>query len=973
MRTYLLILLCASLTYQLKAQAPESFKYQATIRDAAHAILANQQVSLRMNIIQGSINGTVSYSETFSTQTNAVGLVHLEIGNGNALSGNFQNIDWSNGPYFLETAIDLNAGNNFVSLGINQLLSVPYALYAKTSGSSTPGPQGIQGPIGATGGNGSSAYEIALSNGFTGTESDWLASLVGPEGTQGPAGLLSNGDTSGNTPYWDGTNWVVNNSNIHNNGGNVGVGTSAPHTSAKMEVASNNQGFLPPRMTLTQRDAITNPADGLMIFNTSSGCPNYFFGGIWHEWCGTSVLPLATLTSLFCDSFSMSGNLLMSTPIANANITIPYSGGNGGTYTAQTFNSTGVNGVIAQLHGGNLGNGTGNLLFTLSGTPDNSGTANFQISVGGKTCSLSLNIGLPAPTIVSSSPTSPNNSSTSPTLVISGPANKTIELFDNASGTGTPVATATTDNVGNVSISVNVNTNATTLFTAIASDGQGNVSALSNTFSYKHDNVAPAAPVIMSSTPASPNNASTSPAISGTSEPGATIRLYNNGSASGLPNSTTIATVNGLWSTQVTVTANSTTTITATQTDAAGNVSPVSVPFNYTHDNLPPAAPVIMSSTPTSPSKTSTTPVISGTSEPGATIRLYNNATASGFPNSTTIATVNGLWSTQVTVTANSTTTITATQTDAAGNVSPVSAPFTYTHDNLPPAAPVITSSNPTSPSRTSTTPEISGTAEPGATIRLYNNATASGFPNSTTFVTVNGLWSTQVTVTANSTTTITATQTDAAGNVSPVSVPFNYTHDNLPPATPVITSSTPASPSKTSTTPSLNFTAEAGSTVRLYANATCTTTIGTPVITSAGGTGSINATVNSNSATTFYVNATDAAGNISPCSSGFTYVHDNIAPSAPVITSSTPASPSNTSTTPTLSGTCNPGAIIRIYKNGTASGTPFTTIGPTANGTWSAQVTVSSNSTTTFTATQTDTAGNVSPASAPFNYTHAP
>lgn len=59
--------------------------------------------------------------------------------------------------------------------------------------------------------------------------------MTGDKGDQGDTGLLPNGTTAGNTPYWNGTAWVTNNSNIHNNGGNVGIGTSNP-TSAKLVV-----------------------------------------------------------------------------------------------------------------------------------------------------------------------------------------------------------------------------------------------------------------------------------------------------------------------------------------------------------------------------------------------------------------------------------------------------------------------------------------------------------------------------------------------------------------------------------------------------------------------------------------------------------------------------------------------------------------------------------------------------------------
>ena len=114
----------------------------------------------------------------------------------------------------------------------------------------------------------------------------------------GPQGLLTSGVAAGNTPYWNGSQWVVNNSNIHNNGAGVGIGTSSPHASAKVEIASTTQGFLPPRLTTAQRDAIASPAVGLVIFNTTTNCLN-FYVGYWIETCGTGRYPS---DAVFCAS-----------------------------------------------------------------------------------------------------------------------------------------------------------------------------------------------------------------------------------------------------------------------------------------------------------------------------------------------------------------------------------------------------------------------------------------------------------------------------------------------------------------------------------------------------------------------------------------------------------------------------------------------------------------------------------------------
>ena len=160
-RILLSIVAAATLSFSSFGQAPEGFKYQAVVRDAGNTILNNQAVGLRMTIQQGAIGGTTVYSETFAPTTNTYGLVNLEIGNGTVVSGTFANIDWSAGPYFMETAVDVTGGTNYSVMGTSQLMSVPYALYAKTSGNGQgpAGAQGIQGPAGVDGTNGTNGID----------------------------------------------------------------------------------------------------------------------------------------------------------------------------------------------------------------------------------------------------------------------------------------------------------------------------------------------------------------------------------------------------------------------------------------------------------------------------------------------------------------------------------------------------------------------------------------------------------------------------------------------------------------------------------------------------------------------------------------------------------------------------------------------------------------------------------------------
>ncbi|HOP44321.1 MAG TPA: hypothetical protein PLA11_12460, partial [Flavobacteriales bacterium] len=132
MRPYALLTALLLVT-GLFAQTPEAFNYQGVARDAGGDALANTAIGVQFQLHQGTAVGTVVYSETHSPTTNDLGLFSLEVGNGTPGTGTFAAIDWSAGPYFLEVGMDPAGGSSYTSVGAQQLLSVPYALHAKTA------------------------------------------------------------------------------------------------------------------------------------------------------------------------------------------------------------------------------------------------------------------------------------------------------------------------------------------------------------------------------------------------------------------------------------------------------------------------------------------------------------------------------------------------------------------------------------------------------------------------------------------------------------------------------------------------------------------------------------------------------------------------------------------------------------------------------------------------------------------------
>ena len=119
----------------MQGQSPGKMSYQAVIRTSSNEILTNQLVGMRISLLQGSVSGTAVYVETQTPTTTANGLVSIEIGAGTVVSGTFDMIDWSNGPFFIKTETDPTGATSYSISGTSELLSVPYALNSTTADS----------------------------------------------------------------------------------------------------------------------------------------------------------------------------------------------------------------------------------------------------------------------------------------------------------------------------------------------------------------------------------------------------------------------------------------------------------------------------------------------------------------------------------------------------------------------------------------------------------------------------------------------------------------------------------------------------------------------------------------------------------------------------------------------------------------------------------------------------------------------
>ena len=133
-KTFIILVAATLILSNILAQSPQTMSYQAVIRDSNGKLITNHVVGIRISILQGSASGKSVYTETQVPGTNANGLISIEIG-GAGLNA----IDWANGPYFIKSETDPTGGTNYTIMGTSQLLSVPYALFAKTAGNGFSG------------------------------------------------------------------------------------------------------------------------------------------------------------------------------------------------------------------------------------------------------------------------------------------------------------------------------------------------------------------------------------------------------------------------------------------------------------------------------------------------------------------------------------------------------------------------------------------------------------------------------------------------------------------------------------------------------------------------------------------------------------------------------------------------------------------------------------------------------------------
>ncbi len=232
MKKILTLIASLLLTLGMYSQSPQKISYQTVIRNTSNALLSNTTVHIQISVLQGASTGTAVYVETHTATTNTNGLASIEIGGGTPTTGTFAGINWANGPFFIKTETDPSGGVNYSITGTSQILSVPYALSAKTA-------ENVPTNVSAL--NNDAGYIATEVDGSITNEIQNISQVL----------------TTGNNA--NGNNMV--------NVGKLGVGTANPAASAALEINSSTGALLLPRMTTAQRNALT-PQEGMLIYNT---------------------------------------------------------------------------------------------------------------------------------------------------------------------------------------------------------------------------------------------------------------------------------------------------------------------------------------------------------------------------------------------------------------------------------------------------------------------------------------------------------------------------------------------------------------------------------------------------------------------------------------------------------------------------------------------------------------------------------
>lgn len=557
---------------------------------------------------------------------------------------------------------------------------------------------------------------------------------------------------------------------------------------------------------------------------------------------------------------------------------------------------------------------------------------------------------------------------TTPTFSGTGEIGSTIILYNN----GSEIGRTTVGDNGSWNFTPAALTPGTYIITVTETDVAGNISPPSASVTFAVDTTAPANPVItfaednvgdvQNNVVSGATTDDNTPVIHGTGDIGSVITLYNGSSVLG------VVTVDetGAWTLPVTsALLDGTYTLTAIAADAAGNSSGVSNSFTFTVDTVPLLPPVVneilddvapVTGPLTDGAFTNDrTLTINGSGENGSTVTIYDNGAEIG-----TALVTDGIWTFNTPVLSEASHALTFCATDGAGNTTAQTQPITITVDVTAPPSPSIQTV-------ADDGTRVAGLADPYATVEIRN---ADGLLVGSAVANGTGEFAVTLSPAQTDGGTLTAIAIDRAGNNGPAA-DFLASDSGLP-AVPVITAiednvgsvqgNIAAGGTTDDTTPTLRGTTDIGSTVEVFIDGD---SAGFATVDASGNWIFEIATPLSESAHNVTVQATNANGQ-GGLSAPVGITIDLSAPAQPIITSATDDVPGVTGTLdngaltndsrPTLNGTGEAGATIRILDNGVEIGSA--TVDQSGNWRFTPDAPLESTS-HLFTAVATDPAGN--------------
>ncbi|MDX9695853.1 MAG: hypothetical protein RBT49_08685, partial [Bacteroidales bacterium] len=261
-RIIVFCILATCLFIQALGQVPEGFNYQGTLRNSTGDLVKNTSITIKVSLIEDHTAGLVLFSEQHSVTTSDYGQFSIVVGKGSLLEGNFALIDWAQ-PMFIKTEVANPAGGAFTDMGTVQLISVPYALFAKN----------VLNKNDADADPANELQAISISNDSIFLSNGGFVKLpidLDISSTNELQNLTLTGDTlkisNGNKvvfPY-DSSRWAKNGSKIYYNAGNVGIGTTNP--SSQLEIKSSATGALFQVINANNDTVFAVYPDGVKVF-----------------------------------------------------------------------------------------------------------------------------------------------------------------------------------------------------------------------------------------------------------------------------------------------------------------------------------------------------------------------------------------------------------------------------------------------------------------------------------------------------------------------------------------------------------------------------------------------------------------------------------------------------------------------------------------------------------------------------------